>query len=165
MNRLTVKSDQFDFINISCFIKQRNHEDGKIIQLFQKYREEIVRIAKFVMVGVMNTLVYYGIYYLLLQLGFHFAIATTSGYIVGLTNSYIWNKLFVFKAGKKVHSGEVVKFIVVYIVQYLANLGIIYVCVEHIGISAEVAGLIAAVIGPFISYTGLRFLGFRKREG
>jgi putative flippase GtrA len=135
----------------------------KIKIILQKFNPK--QFIKFSFVGVLNTVVFYGVYLILLRLGFSFVIATTAGTIVGILNSYVWNKLFTFKAKQKCKS-EVAKFLVVYFVQYLSNLLIIYLCVTYIGVSAELSGIPSIAIGVFISYFGHKFWTFkRKKEG
>lgn len=121
---------------------------------------DIRQFIKYILVGLMNTGVFYGIYYIMLRLGFFYAISVTVGTIVGIINSYFWNKYFTFKSEKKSIS-ETVKFLTVYFVQYLSNLLVIHLCVNNVGVSAELAGLVAISIGLFISYFGNKFWSFR----
>lgn len=123
----------------------------------------IRQFIKYVFVGLLNTGVFYGIYYIMLQLGFFYAISVMVGTIVGIINSYFWNKYFTFKSKKKSIS-ETVKFLTVYFVQYLSNLLIIHLCINYFGISAELAGIVAIGIGLFISYFGHKFWSFRNEK-
>jgi len=128
------------------------------------YNPEYRQFIKYSLVGVLNTVIYYAIYYVILQLGFSYVIAVTVGTVISVANSYFWNKLFVFKSKKK-STGEVVRFIIVYGVQYVCNIIVIYICINYIGLSAEIAGIPAIVIGVFISFFGHKFWSFRKKEG
>lgn len=121
----------------------------------------IRQFIKYVIVGFLNTGVFYGIYYIMLQLGFFYAISATVGTIAGIINSYFWNKYFTFKSKKK-SIRETLKFLIVYFVQYLSNLLIIHLCINYLGISAELAGIVAIGIGLFISYFGHKFWSFRN---
>ena len=121
----------------------------------------IRQFIKYVIVGLINTAIYYGIYYFMLKLGFSYTISLTVGTIVGIINSYFWNKYFTFRT-KKITVSETVKFIIVYGVQYLSNLFIIYLCVEYAGISEELAGIAAIGVGTFIGYFGHKFWSFRE---
>ena len=119
------------------------------------------QFIKFSFVGVANTIVSYAIYFIMLQLGFFYVVAATAGTVAGTINSYILNKLFVFKSKKK-SVGEIIKFIIVYAVQYLCNIAVIHVCVAYIGISAEFAGIPAIGVGVCISFLGHKFWSFRN---
>lgn len=120
---------------------------------------DIRKFIKFSLVGVVNTVVFYGIYYFLLQAGIWYVVSLTIGNIVAIINSYVLNKFFTFKAKKKSIS-ESVRFFIVAGVQYLLNLLIVHVCVSFIGISAELSGLIAICISVFASYFGHKFWTF-----
>lgn len=119
------------------------------------------QFIKYVFVGILNTIIYYGIYYAMLKFGFFYVVSVTVGTIAGIINSYFWNKFFTFRSKKK-SVAEKFKFLSVYGVQYLSNLLIIYLCVNYVGISEELAGLGAIGIGMFISYFGHKFWSFRE---
>ena len=119
------------------------------------------QFLKFVIVGIINTVIFYSIYYIMLQQGVSYVVALTVGTLVGIINSYILNKFFTFKS-RKASASETVKFFVISCVQYLLNLLIIHVCVNFMGISPELAGLIAISISVFVSYFGHKFWSFRS---
>jgi len=124
------------------------------------YSTHGVQFVKYFFVGVLNTGVYYAVYYIMLKLGSFYVVAHTAGTAVGIINSYFWNKYYAFRSKKK-SIGEVLRFLSVYAVQYFCNLMIIRHCVVHMGISAELAGIAAVVVGIFISYFGHKFWTFR----
>ena len=119
------------------------------------------QFIKFGFVGVLNTIIFYTIYYIMLRMGFSYVLAVTVGTVVGIVNSYIWSKFFVFKSKKK-SIGEVVKFFVVYGVQYLSNLLVIHICITYFGMSTELAGIPAIMVGVFISFLGHKFWSFKE---
>jgi len=122
---------------------------------------DIRKFIKFSLVGVVNTVVFYSIYYILLQLGILYAISLTVGNVIAIFNSYILNKFFTFKTkGKSLK--ETIKFFMVAGAQYLFNLLIVHICVSLIGISAELAGLIAISLSVFASYFGHKIWTFRE---
>ena len=55
------------------------------------------QFMKFGVVGVSNTLISLGIYYLLLALGFYYLLANAAGFVLSVLNSYFWNSRFIFK--------------------------------------------------------------------
>ena len=118
------------------------------------------QIAKFIFVGCINTAIYYGIYIIMIRRGFFFATAITVGTIAGVINSYFWNKFFTFRSHRK-SIAEIVKFITVYVVQYVSNIAIVHVCITHFNISEALSGLIAVFVGVFISFLGHRFWSFK----
>jgi len=123
----------------------------------------ISQFIKFGLVGVLNTIVSYVIYFIMLRLGFFYVVAATAGTVAGTVNSYILNKLFVFKSKKK-SVGEIIKFIIVYAVQYLVNIAVIHIFVAYVGFSEELAGIPAIGVGVCISFFGHKFWSFRSAK-
>ena len=52
---------------------------------------------KFGLVGILNTFITIGSYMLLVYLGINYLLANVIGYILGVINSFYWNKNWVFK--------------------------------------------------------------------
>ena len=73
---------------------------------------------RFLLVGILNTLVGYGLYALFLSLHINYLIANTMSTILGIIHSYLWNRFFTFKSKEKA-SKEIVKFFFVYLISYL----------------------------------------------
>ena len=125
---------------------------------------DIRQFIRFSLVGVANTLLFYAVYLVILRLGFSYTIAATAGTVVGTVNSYILNKLFTFRSGKKSPGktvAEQIRFVTVYVVQYFVNLAVISVCVSLFGIPAELAGLPAVTIAVLVSYFGHKYWTFK----
>ncbi|MCL2616567.1 MAG: GtrA family protein [Defluviitaleaceae bacterium] len=126
---------------------------------------DIRQFIKFSLVGVVNTVVFYAVYLVVLWLGFSFIVAATAGTVVGIVNSYVLNKLFTFRNNKKAHGkalGEKIKFVAVYVVQYFVNIAVISVFVNIFGVSAELAGLPAIGVAVLVSYFGHKYWTFRE---
>ena len=119
------------------------------------------QFAKFILVGCINTAIYYSIFIIMIRKGFFYIVAITAGTIIGVINSYIWNKFFTFKCRKK-SAGEIAKFITVYVIQYASNILIVYICIVYLNVSVELSGLIATTICVFISFFGHKFWSFRS---
>ena len=92
-------------------------------------------------------------------------------FVAAVTNSYFWNKFWVFEAGSTTKTGsEFTKFIIVSTVGLLINVGlvsgIIYIYAPQFGFSqlawnniAAVAGTAANLLWNFIGY---RLIVFKK---
>lgn len=117
---------------------------------------------RFGIVGVINTVVGYGVYFLMLRLKVVYVIALLISHIVGVTNSYFWNKYFTFKSHRK-SLKELVRFLSVYAVTFVVNLGILMVMVEKIKMSKEIAQVVALFIVTAISFFGHKFWSFSKK--
>ena len=119
---------------------------------------------KFLFVGGLNTAVGYGVFVLLILLNAHYIIAATVSHIVGVTNSYLWNKFFTFKNNKKISHQEISKFIVVYGVVYIVNLGLLWWLIDIRGLNPLVAQLINVVVIAIISFFGQKYWTFKMEN-
>ena len=126
---------------------------------------DVGQFVRFSLVGVSNTLVFYAAYLGVLWLGFSFVAAATVGTVIGIVNSYVLNKIFTFRSGKKSSGkllGEKIRFVTVYVAQYFVNIAVISVCVNIFGIRPELAGLPSIGIAVIVSFFGHKYWTFRK---
>lgn len=104
---------------------------------------------KFVVSGGVNTLVTY-LVYLLLLLFLNYSLSYTVSYVSGIFLSYYLSTVFVFK--EKVSLIKFLKYPVVYLTQYLINILMLYVLVEHLGLSTKIVPLIVIVVTIPVTY-------------
>lgn len=116
---------------------------------------------RFLFVGGLNTIIGYGSYALFLLLNINYLIANTLSTIIGVINSYIWNRNFTFKSKANIKS-ELAKFISVYLVSYLISMLSIYILVSKLGIDKYIGGLLNLVITTLISYFGHKNFSFKR---
>lgn len=125
---------------------------------------------KFILVGVVNTLVGTGIMFLFYNV-FHFGywISSASNYVVGSLVSYLLNKHFTFQnksRGVKV----VLRFAVNILICYLVAYGVAKPAVRALlsGMSASIqdngAMLLGMCVFVVLNYLGQRFFAFREKE-
>jgi putative flippase GtrA len=114
---------------------------------------------RFLVVGGINTAVGYGSFALFTWLGMHYFVASTLSTILGVANSFVWNKYFTFRSRKR--SGrELVRFISVYCLSYALNLALLKLMVDTWGFSQYAAGAVALAFTTLISYLGHNFFSF-----
>ena len=128
---------------------------------------------RFLFVGVLNTIVGIGItcfvYFLFGLPVFErknipfipMLVGTLSGHIIGTVHSYFWNRYFVFQSKDK-SKKEFLRFALVYVVQYLLNLGLTALFNLILHEKPFVVTIIATLICTVISYFGHKFFSFRK---
>ena len=65
--------------------------------------KKIVQFGMFCAVGVVNTAISYGVYYIFLLLKCNYVVANIAGFVVSVTNAFYWSNKYVFKKkeGKK----------------------------------------------------------------
>lgn len=66
-------------------------------------RTTTIQLLKYCIIGASNTLITLVVFYLFNTIfGLSYAVANVIGYILGLCNSFIWNRNWVFKTKKNV---------------------------------------------------------------
>ena len=125
---------------------------------------------KFLIVGVINTLVGSAVMFLLYN-GFHtgYWIASACNYIIGSIVSYFLNKYFTFRSKEK-SLREVITFAVNIVICYVLAYGIAKpLCLYLLsGAAASVRDNISMLVGMCLftafNYCGQRFFAFRNNE-
>jgi putative flippase GtrA len=113
----------------------------------------VKQLLRFAAVGVLNTVVGYAVIFACMYLaGLGAVTSNILGYAVGLVVSYVLNRTFTFRsaAGKK---REIIRFVSIFMVAYLANIGVLMLLIEKAQVHKGWAQLIAGVV-----YTSLFFV-------
>ena len=122
-----------------------------------------VQLAKFATVGasgyVVNLLVYAA---LLRGAGWHYALAATGSFVVAVTNNYVWNRLWTFRDQRGHVAFQGLRFLVVAVVAYAANLGILSLLIL-LGVDKVLAQAIAIVLVTPLNFVGNKLWSFRVR--
>lgn len=93
-------------------------------------REKIIQFIKYCMVGVLNTLITFGVIYLCKSfLGLNLYVSNALGYICGVINSFLCNKSWVFRSSGSYHR-EAIKFLVGFGVCYALQFGVVLMLTE-----------------------------------
>ena len=142
-----------------------------IKQLYNFFKRWDYKI-KFLMVGGLNTLVGLGSYWLILiLLGVDITqtnsavvpvvIATVISQILGVINSYLWNKYFTFESKQK-SKAEMVRFILVYLVAF----GVDYTLklVLRTSLNNLWIAVITTLTTMVISFVGQKLFVFRHKQ-
>lgn len=127
-----------------------------------------IRFLKFIIVGVINTIVGTAIMFILYNV-FHqsYWISSASNYVVGSILSYFLNKYFTFESKKK-SFGQVIKFILNISICYLVAYGIAKPAVTWVlqgqqgGIRDNLAMFAGMILFTLLNYIGQRTYVFNK---
>ena len=112
----------------------------------------VIRFVKFGIVGVINTLVNWIIFFILNALGMYYILANIIAYILGTVNSYLWNTLWVFKYKDKASTETTIKFIILNLIGLGLNTGILYVLVDLCNLNKFIGLVITTAIVMIINY-------------
>jgi putative flippase GtrA len=114
--------------------------------------KSLIQFIKFGIVGISNTLLTaLTIWCLLKVLHCSDYVSNLTGYIVGLLNSFIWNRKWTFKSKTKV-SATLFKFILTFVVSYLFQLGNLYLLLHFTHIDPYICQLLSIVVYTVINF-------------
>jgi len=116
--------------------------------------------VRFLFVGVLNTIFGYAVYALFIYLKMHYFLAQLLSSVLAIAHSYLWNKYFTFRSPGR-SASEIIRFVSVYAVSYLLNMGILFVSIEFFKWNAYFAGFICLFVTTVTSYVGHKNISFR----
>lgn len=121
-----------------------------------------VQFLKFLGVGVMNTLISLVIIYGLMGLGVNYKLANMIGYIAGMSNSFVWNKKWVFGSKNAIWK-ELFWFSVSFAICYGLQYGVLKLMVEKWHWNDYLAQLLAMGFYTVTNFILNRLITFRKK--
>ncbi|RCX19014.1 putative flippase GtrA [Fontibacillus phaseoli] len=120
--------------------------------------------VKFIIVGVLNTLVGFVVYAGFIQfVNRNYFIALVFSHIVGVAHSYLWNNKWTF-GQKNYQAKSAAKFVVVYIFTFLVNLFLLFILVDTMGTNKLIAQGIALFITTLISFFAHKHWSFQNKS-
>lgn len=130
----------------------------------KEHWNEIKRLLKFGITGVMNTAVDFVVYTVLVSVcSMGLYVSQVISYCCGMLNSYAVNRKWTFDTKNGFFSLELVKFVVLNLAMMLLGMGIIYLCVEQLGLHKLLGKLISTVLVMAINFVLSNFWVFRNK--
>jgi putative flippase GtrA len=122
-----------------------------------------VQLAKFCAVGASGYVVNLAVYTALLR-GFdvHYLAAATCSFLVAVTNNYLWNRLWTFRAHRGHLAYQGLRFLVVSTAALAANLTVLHLLVR-LELDEVLAQAIAIVLVTPLNFVGNKLWSFRRR--
>ena len=123
--------------------------------------------VKFGLVGVLNTLIDYAVYSLLVLIPFfheHYLLAQVIGYSCGLINSLGLNKKWTFQQKERLDKGQLVRFVLVNLLALGVSSGLLYLLREGLFMNLYGAKLLATAGSQIVNFVGNKLLVFRKSD-
>lgn len=115
----------------------------------------------YLMVGVVNTIIGYGIIFYLMNIGTSPELSNVIGYAIGITFSYILNKIYTFKS--KAHpKKEFPKFVVSLLASYGLNFLTLIFCVRVIHINPYVSQIISGAVYAVSGFYFVKIFAFKE---
>ena len=125
---------------------------------------DLIKLIRFSIVGVGNTLVNWSIFIILNAFGVYYIISNIIAYIIATINSYIWNSLWVFKYGQGLNINTSVKFFILNLVGLTVNTTIMYILVDILNFNKFIALVIASVLVVMMNYTINKLWVFKEKK-
>jgi putative flippase GtrA len=122
-------------------------------------------LLRFASVGVLNTLIGYAVIFLCMY-GFDQGAVTSNviGYAVGLVVSFFFNRTFTFRS-KAAVVPEAVRFVVIFLLAYLANLGVLVLLTRHLNLHEGLSQVMAGVAYFSLSFVLSKYYVFGNPRG
>lgn len=121
----------------------------------------VAQFVKFGLVGVSNTLLFFGVYALLWKVfGVWYVAASAIGFAVGATNGFLWNRAWTFKG----HAGDPLTPVRWFVVQAAGdgvNSGLIYLFVDGAGLGKLSGQALTIAIVTVLTFIANRSWTFR----
>jgi putative flippase GtrA len=119
------------------------------------------QLGKFCAVGAIGYAINVGVYHTLLSAGVHYLLAATCSFLVAVTSNYTWNRLWTFRAHRAGVAAQGMRFLVVSVAVYLANLAVLGSLI-WLGADKLVAQAIAIVLVTPLNFIGNKLWSFRR---
>jgi putative flippase GtrA len=127
-------------------------------------RKNWEQLAKFCVVGVSGYAVNLAVYTVLLDgVGMHYISAAVGSFVVAVTNNYLWNRLWTFRAQRGDMAYQGMRFLIVSTAALLANLVVLHLLVS-VGLGEVVAQAIAIVLVTPVNFVGNKLWSFGPRS-
>jgi len=146
-------------------------------ELISKKIPVILQFAKFVIVGIANTAVDFGILNFLMTFtgiysGRSIFFLNSISFVISVIHSFFWNKFWTFKVVKTEATKEFLQFLIVSTIGLLINGGIVYMITTWLkplfGLNeivwANAAKAVATVISLIWNFLGYKFIVFKKNK-
>jgi putative flippase GtrA len=121
---------------------------------------DLSKLIRFILVGLLNTAVGYGAFFVLSYV-LNYLIALIISHFIGVANSYVWNKYWTFKTRQN-YLHEFIKFNIVYMGVLISNIIILGILVDGLMFNPRLGQLFVLPIVTIISYFGHKYWSFKQ---
>ena len=132
--------------------------------LFHRLTKLFIQFIKFGIVGVSNTLISLGVYYILVYFGVNYLLANAAGFVLSVINSYFWNSRYVFK--EKTESSGVKAFSKVFIsygISFCLSTVLLFLFVQVLEISEYLAPILRLVFTIPLNFLMNKIWAFKEK--
>lgn len=141
---------------------------AKLRHLLKTKYAEYAEIIRYLIIGVLTTLVSLGAYYALTLTflnpndPFQLQIANVISWVLSVVFAYFTNRSFVFQVKDKHAASEFIKFVLSRVFTLLVDMGIMFVFVSLLQLDDKIFKLLTQIIVIILNYLLSKFLVFIK---
>lgn len=125
-------------------------------------KEKVNILLRFCTVGVGNTLIDFGVFFLLTAAGVPYLFAQGCSYATGMMNSYVWNRVWTFQVKQKANMQEMFRFIIINIAASGMTFLLLYIFQQAGEWSLFLSKVVATIGGILITFIGSRLWVFQE---
>ena len=130
----------------------------------EKKRRMYKQFFKFVIVGIINTLINLLILYILTEFfGVYYMLSAVIAFLFAVTNSFLLNKTWTFEEYIKYKiKYKYIQFIIISIIALVINLILLYILVEYFDIWYMAAQIVGVLSNLLVNFIGNKLWTFRE---
>lgn len=125
-------------------------------------KKTIKQFNRYAIVGIFSTLINYLVYYLIYTLSNLIVFSSAIGYLAGLTNSYIFAKIWVFPQKESKFKNTILRFILVYLIGGLLSSITIFL-LDNLNFQYALSWFLGNGLAVMNNFIGSRLFVFSKK--
>jgi len=126
----------------------------------------MIPVFRFGVVGVLNTLIHFSIFYLLLNIAaWHYLVASLAGFVLAVMNSYVLNKYWTFAARGNGVGREFLRFVLVSVLALIFNLLCLMTMIDGFDVAPLVAQIVAIALTLLLNFSANKKWVFASARG
>ena len=132
----------------------------------EKQKYSLVRntFIRFAIVGVLSNILNFAVYVIVFLLSTNIVFSSVFGYSIGLFNTYLLGRIWVFNSEQPNQFKEIVKFLVVYFIGGAGMTLIIVWLNNELNIDYKASWIGGAIFAIVNNYLGSKYIVFKKHK-
>ena len=132
----------------------------------EKQKYSLVRntFIRFSIVGVLSNILNFSVYVIVFLLSTNIVFSSVLGYSIGLFNTYLLGRIWVFNSEQPNQFKEIVKFLVVYFIGGAGMTLIIVWLNNELNIDYKASWIGGAIFAIVNNYLGSKYIVFKKHK-
>jgi putative flippase GtrA len=132
----------------------------------EKQKYSLVRntFIRFAIVGVLSNILNFAVYVIVFLLSTNIVFSSVLGYSIGLFNTYLLGRIWVFNSEQPNQFKEIVKFLVVYFIGGAGMTLIIVWLNNELNIDYKASWIGGAIFAIVNNYLGSKYIVFKKHK-